>query len=510
MKRLDLLLTLVAILFLSSCTSSCTSTDKKLRAMIPDDALGVVKINMPSILEKAGIKKGKDKDAELNVPSSLKTVIDQSNENIKDDLNVIGDVLNNLPESGIDVNNNCYIFLSKGPLQTVALLPLNDEDKAQEMVRKIAGEKMTKQSGIMFVSKSDYAFAIDDDVLLIAQMGKVTNDKACEAAKNIFEKSKSSLLEKEDIAKAIDVENCDITAYIDAEGLPLIFENFELNTAMGSFSPFDILDGSGIKAMTASVNFNDSKKGEERVEIVTDFICGKNSMYEMFYDKVIATAGGGDCTQALDAVPGDFDTYFAVKVNGEELVKFPGISRLIEFIPLNGINISNIVSSIDGTVVGGVQEDNYGVSVQTSSPDNIVNEIVEFANLHGQAPSFNANGEYQYDTYEGDKALVMNKTDDVVYMRCVNYVPDNSASRWKPLVNVLKSSAMALFKVVKMGDKHEGDFCWGLHNKTHGEGFYFTLDDENIALAALKLLCWVEPGSSSYDEDDEEIGLSDY
>ena len=46
-----------------------------------------------------------------------------------------------------------------------------------------------------------------------------------------------------------------------------------------------------------------------------------------------------------------------------------------------------------------------------------------------------------------------------------------------------------------------------LHNKTHGEGFYYTFDEnENIVLSALKFLCWRDPSNI----DDDEIGLADY
>ena len=165
MKRLIFLLALVAVLMMASCTS----TDQKLRSMIPSDAVGVVKIDLPSILDKAGIKNGEDKDASLAIPSALKAVIDQANANIDDDLNIIGDVVNYLPESGIDVNSNCYIFLSRGALQVVALLPLDDEDKAKEVVGKIAHGKMKEIRGVDFVSHLDYAFAINDDVLMVAR-----------------------------------------------------------------------------------------------------------------------------------------------------------------------------------------------------------------------------------------------------------------------------------------------------------------------------------------------------
>ncbi len=511
MTRINFLLTLVSVLLLASCSS----TDKKLRAMIPDDAVGVVKINLPSILQKAGIMNGEGKEAKLSVPADLKSIIDQSNENIVDNMNVIGDVIYNLPESGIDMENSCYLFLSKGTFQVVALLPLDDEEKAQEMVGKIVGEKMKEKSGLMFVSHFDYAFAIDDDVLMIARKINAPDDDACAAAKKIFEKSKKSLLENEDIAKAVDVEDSDISAYFKLEGLPLIFENSQINTAMGEFSPTDFINGSGIKAITATINFNDSKKGDEKVEIVTDFICSRNCLYDIIYDKVIATAAHGDDASVLNAVPGDLDTYFAIKVNGEELLKLPGVSKLLDAIPLRGIKSHDVISSLNGAIVCGIKEEydndyNFGISAQTSSPDVVVNEIVNFANLHGQAPDFNANGEYQYDTTDGDKALVMNKTDDVVYLRCVNYVPTDSASDWLPLVNTLKKSTIALFKLVMIGGKHEGNLCWGLHDKTHGEGFYFAEDpNENIVISALKYMCWVEPGSNDLDED-EEIGLSDY
>ena len=515
MTKINFLLTLLAVLLLASCSSA----DEKLRALIPDDAVGVVRINLPSVLNKAGIKKGEDKEIVLDIPTDLNKTIDAANENLVDDVNIFGDVISNLPESGIDVKNNCYLFLSPGTYRTVALFHLDDEDKALEMVNKIAGGKMKEMSGIMFVSHLDYGYAIDDDVLLIGRYTiPVPDDKASAAAKKIFDKSTPSLLEKKEVSKAIDVNDCDITAYIDAKGLPLIFDNSNLKPIMGDFSPLDLLAGSGIKAMTATVNFNDSKKGDEKVEIVTDFICANNSMYGLIYDKIIATADGGDCTEALAAVPGDFDTYFALKVNGAGILKLPGSSLLFDNLntfPLtNGVNCKGIISSINGALVFGMQQlgdqdYNLGISGQTTSPDMIVDEIVNIANQRGQAPDKNANGEYVYDDKYGygDKAIAMSNKGGVVYIRYVNYVPTSGADKLSAFASVLNSSKMALYHQVKINDNPEGCLCWGLHNKTHGEGFYYPFDEnENLVLSALKFLCWREPGNM----DDEEIGLSDY
>lgn len=508
MKGISFIFTLAIFLLLASCSSA----DENLRAMVPDDALGVVKINLPNVLVKAGIKNGDGEDASLSIPSDLKQVIDESNENIVDEVNILGDVIGSLPSSGIDVNSNCYLFLSQGALNAVALFHLEDNAKAQEMVSRIAGGKMKEMSGVTFVSHLDYVFAIDDDVLLIARKNNATDDKASAEAKNILNKSKSSLFENADIAKAIDVENCDIAAYVDAKGLPLLLDDSHFSTSVGDFSPLDFIAESGIKAMTATVNFNDTHRGEEKVEIVTDFICSNSSVYSLFYDRVVATSTGGGAIETLEAVPGDFDTYFTSRINGEELMKMPGVAKLLQDLPVNGLDCGKILSSLNGDLVWGSQRFDdgdivFGVAVESSSAHAVVDEIVNFATLHGQAPIFNAGGEYQYDTSDGTKALVMNKRNDVVYLRYVNFVPNSTADQWPALVGAMKTSTVAFFKIVKIQDKQQGHLCWGLRNKTHGEGFYYTLDEnENIATATLKSLCWKEPQAAS----DDEIGLSDF
>ena len=76
---------------------SCNSTDENLRAMVPDDAVGVVSIDLPKILDKARmIDQGN-----VVVPQDLKKVIEES------DPTLLGDLIDNLPASGIDSNSKC-------------------------------------------------------------------------------------------------------------------------------------------------------------------------------------------------------------------------------------------------------------------------------------------------------------------------------------------------------------------------------------------------------------------
>ena len=173
---------------------SCSTTDEKLQSMIPEDAVGVVRIDVNQVLSKAGMIK-KDNEA-IVVPERLKSLIDES------DPTVLGDILYNLPQSGIDVNNDCYVFFSPGIFKAVALLPLINEDETSAMVRKITSSKMEDIGGVEFASYLDYAYVIDDGVLMIGRYSTpVDANVAANAAGDILGKTKPSLLANEDVSK---------------------------------------------------------------------------------------------------------------------------------------------------------------------------------------------------------------------------------------------------------------------------------------------------------------------
>ena len=53
---------------------ACSTGDEKLRAMIPDDAVGVVCIDVESVLSKAGMIS----ENQITLPADLKKVIDDA------------------------------------------------------------------------------------------------------------------------------------------------------------------------------------------------------------------------------------------------------------------------------------------------------------------------------------------------------------------------------------------------------------------------------------------------
>lgn len=500
MKKSCFFITLLAALLLASCSS----VDDNLRAMIPDDAVGVLKIDLPSLIDKSLMRDGEN----VKLPDDLKKLIDEA------DPNIFGDVILNLPQSGVDFNNSCYLFFSPGIYKAVALLHVSDEDAATAMISKIASGKMTEKSGIQFVSHLDYGYAIEDGVMFIGRfMNPVADDVASNAAKSILDKSKPSLFEKEEVAKAIDVQDCDITAYIDAKGLMSIFkENSRFSTIFGNVPALEILTGSGIKAMTATVNFVTDKKDGEYMSVKTDFVADKNCLYSSLYDQIVASSTGGEGINTLDVLPGELDTYFAMKVNGSNFVQMPQTALLFDWLNsssfTSGVNCKEIASSLNGAIVFGLQTEdgdyNFGIAAQSTDPDMVVNEIINVANNRGQSPEKNANGEYVYEYNYGEKAIAMSQNDGVVYLRCVNFVPSYSASTWPALIDALKKSSMVFYKKLMIGTNHEGNLCWGLHDKIHGEGIYYAENEkENVVVSVLKFLCWKEP-NSNIEEDMED------
>lgn len=497
MTQFRFFLTLAVILVLASCSS----VDENMRDMIPDDAVGIVKIDVPSMLKKAGMMNGEN----VSVPQDLKVLIDEANGNIVDEVNVFGDIIQNLPSSGIDVSQSSYVYFSPGIYRMVALFPLKDEDAAEAMVSKIASGKMTEMSGLLFASHRDYVYAIDDDILLVGRFtNPVADDVASSAASKIFDKSKPSLLEKSDIKKCVDVENCDITAYLDMKGMVSLFkDNSRFTTVFGDLSALEWITDLGIKAMTATVNFEKSK-----AKIKTDFIFDPKSDYSTLYDQAIAISNGGSGVTTINALPGELDTYFGIKIDGSSLMKNAQFRTMIELLEktsvAGGVQLKSIIESLDGALMFGIGKGqlvdyNYAVAAQSKDPEMVVDEIVDAASRGGQPPTL-LKGEYMYDY--GYQGIALGQNDDVVYARCVDFETGYNAS-WPELANTLKQSSMVFYKKMMMSNAIEGYMSWGLRNKSHGEGTYTCeKQGDNVVMSMLKMLCWIEPQADLDDEGD--------
>lgn len=500
MSKIKCVLSLLLLLLMVACST----TDEKLRAMIPDDAVGVVSIDVPSVLSKADMLSGEN----VVVPADLKKVIDEA------DPMVLGDILYYLPESGIDVNSKCYVFFSPGIFKAVALIPLVNEDDARTMVQKITSSKMTYVEGVDFATHLDYAYIVDDGVLMIGRYSTPVDAKvAGKAASDILGKTKPSLLANEDVSKNL-ADSCDVSAYINVKEFSTILKkNSRLSTIFGNVPAIEIITDSDIKAIAATVNFQLTKKDEQAV-IDTRFIYQENGQYQQLYDNLI-NPKVDSASNVLNLIPGELDTYVAIKIDGSKLAQMPQMSKMFEILeatPLTtGLKHKEILSSIKGALVVGVGPStvgdyNFVVAAQSTNPSLITSEIVEVANQRGQSP-LQRRGEYFYDY--GGQGIALGQTDDASYLRCVDFETTYSAGELAVLPFNLERSVVAVYRILKVGDKIEGYLNWGLHNKTQGTGFYFTDNEEsNVVVSLLKYLCWKEPNSTVQEnEDDFDYGF---
>ena len=411
MKKFSTIISLALLVMLAACNS----TDDNLRAMIPDDALGVIEINVPSLGEKSGIIK----DGNITVPADLKKVIDDSDPTIQ------GDIIDNIKAMGIDVTTPSYIFFSPGIYKAVALMPLSDDDDTRKVVEKLTASKMTEIEGVDFATHLDYAYVIDDDVLLIGRYNNPVEPKvAANAAAAILGKKRPGIFANEEIAERVNTDTCDIKAYLDVKGMStMIKSNARFNTMFGNIPAMDLITESDIKAMVVDVKFDVENEDQQIANINTEFLFKENGLYSRLYDSVISSTVAADSTNVMKLIPGELTTYVGMKLNGDALAQLPQMEIISESLPLGGINIKDIMAGINGDVIFGFAQtinDNYNfaIAVKTKNPDLIISQLVEFGSKYGQDKMI-LNGEYVYD-YDS-RGIAFGKTADAFYLRCVDF-----------------------------------------------------------------------------------------
>ena len=496
MKKTSFILLIISILAMVSCSS----TDDNLRAMIPDDAVGVMTIDLDQVISKAGMLKGDT----VVVPEELKKVIDDA------DPTVLGDIVYNLSNSGIDVKSKSYIFFSPAIYKAVALIPLIDEEKAEKMVQKITSSKMTDVEGVNFATHLDYAYVVDGNVLLIGRYSTpVDASVAAKAASDILGKKKPSLLSNDEVAKNLP-DSCDLALYLNVKDFSTILKNnSRLSTIFGNVPAIEIITDSDIKALTAKVDFITGTK-DQQAKVDTKIIYQKDGQYQQIYDNLIA-ASVDSASNVLSLIPGELDTYVALRIDGNKLSQMPQMGKMFEILDATqlttGLKHKEMLASMHGAVVVGVGPStvgdyNFVVGAQTTNPSLLTDQIVEVANQRGQSPYQKSNGEFVYD--HGGQGIALGQTDNAFYLRCVDYETRYSADELMFLKNSIDKCPVVIYKMLKINNNVEGYFNWGLNNKTEGSGFYFADNEKtNVVVSVLKLLCWKEPNSSMQDEEDD-------
>ena len=482
-------------------TSCGTNTLEK---MIPADATGVVGIDVPQILKRAGMLE----DGKIVLPPSLQEVIDSN------DTAPLCILLSDLPQMGLDLDGKTYIFFTVKTFGRVIITKLSDPDKARKTLELRAGGDFTNVDGLNCMYVGDNLYAIDGKVLLVGTVNKAMEvSRAAKAAKGILAMTATSIIENKAVKEVLHNGDAAINAWVQGKGLKAILGKSEVYRELSQKMPLiGIFTESDIDAVTCHIDVDD-----ENVEMNTHILAGENSEYAQLLKSTLSSPSD----DVLKAIPNSMDYIFTMCVKGENFVKLKQIQQLLGMfgkLPYIGrIDLASILSTVDGPFAIGLARDphlegewNVVLATRSNDPDRVLGQISNFANSMGQAPEL-YEGEYiyQYD----NKMIRIGIIDGILYMKMLDYEQtEGYAYEMQNVRDFFGSSMIGLFAQTH-NDSVNGYFDFGLHDIFNGKGHFYTdAPKSNAALELLRSLCSIKVRDSFGNEDDEtsDDGISSF
>ena len=492
MKSSRVLTFVITLLLLASCTS----VNDNLEKMIPADALGVVSINVPDILNKTGI----NDDGNLVIPEAIKPVVDEN------DASTLSTLLTDLPYMGLNTSGKAFAFFTNKTFGSVLLATLDDETAARKTIERRTGGDFQQVEGINCIYREDNIYVINDKVLLIATVNKAMDvNKAAKQAVTILKKQRQSILDNDQVKQVINADG-DINAYLQQEGLKLILKKSKTYREIAQRLPLvEIFTESDAKAYECHLNLN-----EASADLTTRIIADENSDY----NKLLTTTLAGADANFLKAIPNSMDYIVAMSVKGGNFVKLQQIQQLIGMfkkLPYIGrIDLESILASIDGPIAIGMARDphlegewNGVIAAKTTNPEMILNQISSFASSMGQAPEI-YDGEYIYQ-YE-NKMIKLGVVDGVLYLKMLDYEQtEGYANELESVRTLFEASSIGFY--INPQVTQGGTFTYGMIDHFNGKG-QFIPNEKGVhaAQSLLKVLCAIKP-PQAYDDmiDDDDV-----
>ena len=488
---------MAALVFLMA---GCTSDG--LEKMIPADATGVVSLDVPHILKKAGMID----DGKIVLPKTLRQSVDDN------DTSPLCILLSDLPQMGIDTDSKAYAFFTVKTFGRVVIAALDDPAKARKTLAMRVGGDFEKVEGLDCMYVGDNLYVIDGKVLLIGTVNKVMEiSRAARAAKGILSKTATSITDNKDVVAVLHNRDAAINAWIQGKGLKTILNKSEVYRELSQKMPLiEIFTESDIDAVTCNIDLD-----EEQVEMKTVIRAAENSEYAQLLNSTL----GKPSDDVLKAIPNSMDYIFTMCVKGDSFVKLKQIQQLLGMfgkIPYIGqIDLARILSTVDGPFTIGLARDphlegewNMVLATRSTDPDGVVKQISSFANAMGQAPEvYEGEYIYQYD----NKMIRIGVIDGILYLKVLDYEQtEGYAYEMKPVRDFFDGALIGFFAQTR-NDSVSGFFDFGLEDIFNGQGHFYTNQPKsNATLELLRSLCSIKVKDAFGNEDDGDDGLSSF
>lgn len=479
------------VLLMTGCASD------SLEKMIPADAMGVVCLDVPEILDKADmIDNGK-----IVLPQSLQQTVDEN------DTSPLCILLSDLPQMGIDTGSKAYAFFTAKTFGRVIVASLDDPAKARKTLAMRVGGDFEKVEGLDCMYVGDNLYVIDGKVLLIGTVNKAMEvSRAAKAAKGILSKTATSIAENKEVREVLHNKDAAINAWVQGKGLKTILNKSDVYRELSQKMPLiSIFTESDIDAVVCNINLD-----EEQVEMTTRINAAENSEYAQLLNSTLGKPGD----EVLKAIPNSMDYIFTMCVKGENFVKLKQIQQLLGMfgkIPYIGrIDLASILSTVDGPFTIGLARDphlegewNMVLATRSTDPDGVVKQISAFADAMGQAPEvYEGEHIYQYD----NKMIRVGIIDGILYLKVLDYEQtEGYAYEMKPVREFFNDALIGFFSQTH-NDSVNGYFDFGLKDIFNGKGHFYTSQPKsNATLELLRALCSIKTGDAFGNEEDDDI-----
>ena len=493
MRWLKNLFLATLLVLLAGCEGS------NLEKMIPADAIGVVSIDVPGLLKKAGMLE----DGKIILPQSLKEVLDEN------DTSPLCILFNDLPQMGLDTDSKAYVFFTTKTFGRVVLSSLTDPTKARKTLELRIGGEFSKVENLDCMYVKDNLYVIDGNVLFVGTVNRPMDiSRVAKGARAILSKTAANINEKKDVKDVLRSDS-EINMWVQGSGLKSILSKSEVYSELSQKMPLiGIFTESDIDALTCNVDF-----GDDGVEMETHILAADGSEYA----RLMNTTLGKPSDDVLKAIPNSMDYIFTICVKGENFVRLEQIQQLIKMFSrlpyIGSIDLAGILATVDGPFTIGVARDphlegewNMVLATHSSDPNGVLGRISDFANSMGQAPEL-YEGEYiyQYD----NKMIRIGIVDDILYLKMLDYEQtEGYVYDMKPVREAFGKSVMGFFAQTR-NDSINGYFEFGLENPFVGQGRYYTSQQKaNATLEFLCSLCSIKMSDGFGNEDDSDDAIS--
>lgn len=484
------------LLIMASC-----SDNKNMEKMIPADATCVVSVKLPHLLDKARF--ADSTNGTISIPQSLQEVIKQNPDS------PLGRIIADLPVSGLDFDDNVYLFMTDKTFRTVMLAGIDDEDMLANLIEHRTGQKFSDVHDIKYLHYQDVTFAIDDDVLLVGREAHIVSDEQlCQAAASMLFKNAKSIRDVDDIKKVIDGDD-DINAYFNVSGFNNLLSSIPgFSDVQARFPLLSIFTDSDIKAFVWTMKFEDAG-----ANVTAKILADDNSDFITLLNATMSKPDNG----FLKAMPNTMKFVMELSVNGSQFAKLEQVKKTVNLVnnlpSLAKLGLGEMIATFDGPLAIGVSPsymssdeggsdfaNDYNITIvaRSTKPDQVIADISHFADQMGQ-PDYVKEGRHVFN-YQG-KPVYVGKVDDYVYVSRLDHeLVEGNLYELPDLRDRFAKCASGFYAQPSVGNSM-GFLSFGFATKTDGDGMFYTADEkESPALVLLEILCSLQ--TPHHDEAD--------